>query len=204
MGAIRLRVLRAASETHARYRKLEALAHCGEYVSSPRRIPVLVCSRNVCRSIWMGRCPEGRGGGGVQTTHCLAGPCSAGSGGGADLGPRGTSDTGLTEHQLLPHADGNSAAGPANGHSQDSWTHPHLVALPDTVRIGGRLSPVHQYRHALPILVDNDRFSPRRIYAGLPALVAPHFQWRISGRSSPYLSMYALCSISLSLSCCFR
>ena len=31
-----------------------------------------------------------------------------------------------------------------------------------------------------------------------------HFQFRTSGRSSPYLSMYCLCSISLSLSCCFR
>jgi hypothetical protein len=32
----------------------------------------------------------------------------------------------------------------------------------------------------------------------------PHFQFLISGRSWPYLSMYCLCSISLSLSCCFR
>ena len=31
-----------------------------------------------------------------------------------------------------------------------------------------------------------------------------HFQLRISGMSSPCLSMYCLCSISLSLSCCFR
>ena len=38
----------------------------------------------------------------------------------------------------------------------------------------------------------------------LAPLVTPHFQWRISGRSSPYLSMYCLCSISLSLSLCFR
>ena len=34
--------------------------------------------------------------------------------------------------------------------------------------------------------------------------VVPHFQFRISGRSWPYLSMYCLCSMSLSLSCCFR
>ena len=34
-------------------------------------------------------------------------------------------------------------------------------------------------------------------------LFAPHFQFRISGRSSPFLSMYCLCSISLSLNCCF-
>jgi hypothetical protein len=31
-----------------------------------------------------------------------------------------------------------------------------------------------------------------------------HVQLRISGRSWPCLSMYWLCSISLSLSCCFR
>ncbi len=31
-----------------------------------------------------------------------------------------------------------------------------------------------------------------------------HFQFRISGMSWPYLSMYCLCSMSLSLSCCFR
>ena len=41
------------------------------------------------------------------------------------------------------------------------------------------------------------------VYAGLPELVAPHFQLRISGISWPYLSMYCLCSISLSFSCCF-
>src|SRR6266851_5516289 len=89
MGAIRDRVLQAASETHAQYTKLAALAHCGEYVSSSRRIPVLGCSRHVCRSIWTGRCPGGRDGGGVQTTHRLADPCGVGSGGGARLGPRG-------------------------------------------------------------------------------------------------------------------
>src|ERR1700682_5445942 len=76
----------------------------------------------------------GRGGRGIQTSHCLPGPRSGGSGGGADLGPRGASDTGLTEHQLLPHADGNSAAGPANGHSQDSCTH-RPCGGPDTVRV---------------------------------------------------------------------
>ena len=32
----------------------------------------------------------------------------------------------------------------------------------------------------------------------------PHLQFRISGMSWPYVSMYCLCSISLSLSCCFR
>jgi hypothetical protein len=37
-----------------------------------------------------------------------------------------------------------------------------------------------------------------RIYVGLP-----QFQFRISGRSWPFLSMYCLCSMSLSLSCCF-
>jgi len=31
-----------------------------------------------------------------------------------------------------------------------------------------------------------------------------HFQWRTSGRSSPCFSMYCLCSINLSLSCCFK
>ena len=31
-----------------------------------------------------------------------------------------------------------------------------------------------------------------------------HFQFRISGMSWPCLSMYCLCSINLSLSCCFR
>ncbi len=30
-------------------------------------------------------------------------------------------------------------------------------------------------------------------------LCCPHFQFRISGRSCPYLSMYSLCSTSLSL-----
>ena len=34
--------------------------------------------------------------------------------------------------------------------------------------------------------------------------VTVHFQFRISGRSSPFLSMYSLCSMSLSLSCCFK
>ena len=38
-----------------------------------------------------------------------------------------------------------------------------------------------------------------RIHFGLP-----HFQSRISGMSSPYLLVYCLCSISLSLNCCFR
>jgi len=42
------------------------------------------------------------------------------------------------------------------------------------------------------------------VYAGLPGLVAPHFQRQISGKASPYLSLDCLCSISLSLSCCFR
>jgi hypothetical protein len=44
----------------------------------------------------------------------------------------------------------------------------------------------------------------RAVYVGLAALTAPHFQLRISGRSSPFLSMYCLCSISLCLSCSFR
>jgi len=35
-------------------------------------------------------------------------------------------------------------------------------------------------------------------------LVAPHFQFQISGRASPYWSMYCLCSMISSLSCCFR
>jgi len=38
-----------------------------------------------------------------------------------------------------------------------------------------------------------------RIYWGLT-----HFQFRICGMSCPYLSIYSLCSMSLSLSCCFR
>src|SRR5208283_4595914 len=38
-----------------------------------------------------------------------------------------------------------------------------------------------------------------RIHLGLL-----HFQLRISGRSSPCLSMYCLCSMSLSSICCFR
>src|SRR5205807_10047551 len=105
-GNVWLRVLRAASEPRARYRNLEALAHGDEYLSSPRRIPVLGCTRNVCRSIWMGRCPEERGGSGIQTTHCLARPCSAGSGCGANPGPRGSSDTGLTEHSYYPTQTG--------------------------------------------------------------------------------------------------
>jgi hypothetical protein len=42
------------------------------------------------------------------------------------------------------------------------------------------------------------------LYTVLPELVAPQFQWRISGMSSPYLPIYCLCSTSLSLSCCFR
>ena len=42
------------------------------------------------------------------------------------------------------------------------------------------------------------------IHKGLLRLIKPHCQLRISGRSSPYLSMYCLCSISLSFSCCFR
>ena len=95
-GAIWLRV--PLSETHAQYRSLEALAHLGEYVSSPRRISVLGCPRDIRRSIWMGRCPEGRNCGGVQTTHHFADTCSTGSSGGAGLGPHGTSDTGVTEH----------------------------------------------------------------------------------------------------------
>ena len=32
----------------------------------------------------------------------------------------------------------------------------------------------------------------------------PHFQFLISGKSCPFLSMYSLCSINLSFSCCFR
>ena len=48
----------------------------------------------------------------------------------------------------------------------------------------------------VPVRVPGQRLGP---YAGLL-----HFQLRISGRSSPFLSMYCLCSISLSLSCCFR
>ena len=31
-----------------------------------------------------------------------------------------------------------------------------------------------------------------------------HFQFRISGKSWPCLSMYCLCSMSLSCICCFR
>ena len=42
-------------------------------------------------------------------------------------------------------------------------------------------------------------FKLLRIHSGLL-----HFQFRTSGRSSPFLPMYCLCSISLSLSCCFR
>ena len=48
-------------------------------------------------------------------------------------------------------------------------------------------------------------FSPGGIQLVLfVQLEVPHFQFRISGMSSPSLSMYCLCSISLSLSCCFR
>jgi hypothetical protein len=120
MGATGLRVPRAASKTHARYRSLEALAYLGEYVSSPRRVSVSGGSRDIRRSIWSGSRPEGRNCGGVQAIHRLAGPCSAGARGGADLGPHGTSDTGLTEHQAIPRADGNSAAGSAKGPTQDT------------------------------------------------------------------------------------
>src|ERR1035437_2248155 len=42
------------------------------------------------------------------------------------------------------------------------------------------------------------------VYFGLPPLVAPHFQSRISGKSWLFLSMYCLCSMSLSHICCFR
>ena len=35
-------------------------------------------------------------------------------------------------------------------------------------------------------------------------MVHPHFQFRISGMSWPFLAMYCLCSINLSLSCCLR
>src|ERR1700692_3572323 len=55
-GGFWLRVLRTASEDHAQYRKLDALANRGEYVSSPRRIPVLGRSRDIRCSIWTGRC----------------------------------------------------------------------------------------------------------------------------------------------------
>ena len=141
MGALWLRVLRAGSETHAQYRKLDALADRGEYVSSPRRIPVLGRSRDIRCSIWTGRCPWERDSGGVQTTHRLAGPCSVGSGGGADLGPHGTSDTGLTEHQVIPHADGNSAAGPANGHTQDFMDPPAPAAGRHRANSGRLMGP---------------------------------------------------------------
>ena len=53
-------------------------------------------------------------------------------------------------------------------------------------------------------LVAGDKH-PRGVYKLLRIhLGLFHFQFRISGMSSPYLSMYCLCSISLSLSCCFR
>src|SRR6202158_3984975 len=89
----------SSRRNHARYGKLDALVHRGEYVSPPRRIPVLGCSRDLRRSIWMDRCPQGCNGGAVETIHYLAGPGSAGSGGGADPRPHGTSDTGLTDRK---------------------------------------------------------------------------------------------------------
>ena len=42
------------------------------------------------------------------------------------------------------------------------------------------------------------------VYFGLPPLVASHYQSRISGKSWLFLSMYCLCSMSLSHICCFR
>jgi hypothetical protein len=45
----------------------------------------------------------------------------------------------------------------------------------------------------------------RRLYKLLRIhLELPHFQLRISGKSSPCLSMYCLCSMSLSCTICFR
>ena len=67
----------------------------------------------------------------------------------------------------------------------------------EAFRIGSR-------KHRQQPFVAGDQ-RPRGIYRLLPIhLELLHFQFRISGRSSPYLSMYCLCSISLSLSCCFR
>ncbi len=63
---------------------------------------------------------------------------------------------------------------------------------------------------ALPSL-HRARTSNRRFRTNLGKSVRPgdyvgalHCQFLISGISSPNLSMYRLCSISLSMSCCFK
>jgi hypothetical protein len=58
--------------------------------------------------------------------------------------------------------------------------------------------------HRQQALVAGDQ-GPRGVYKLLRIHLGWfHFQLRTSGRSSPFLSMYCLCSISLSLSCCFK
>src|SRR5208337_3129760 len=66
--------------------------------------------------------------------------------------------------------------------------------------IAGRITLIHCQQ---ALVTSHQR--PRGVYKLLRIhLELPHFQVRISGRSSPCLSMYCLCSMSLSLNCCFK
>ena len=59
----------------------------------------------------------------------------------------------------------------------------------------------------IEITEDSARKSLASIFILIPSCIhlgLLHFQFRISGRSWPYFVMYCLCSISLSLSNCFR
>ena len=90
------------------------------------------------------------------------------------------------------------------GHNQLPIGAPGLLGLgnpqPGKSFVAGWIAFIHRQQ----ALVAGDQ-RPRGVYQLLRIhLGLLHFQFRISGMSWPCLSMYCLCSISLSLSCCFR
>ena len=90
------------------------------------------------------------------------------------------------------------------GHNQLPIDTPRLLGLgnpqPGESFVAGWITFIHR-QQALVAGDQRPRGVYERVFIHLGLL---HFQFRISGMSSPYLSMYCLCSISLSLSCCFR
>ena len=66
--------------------------------------------------------------------------------------------------------------------------------------VTGRIALIHRQQ---PLATCHQRLRRIRQLVNIHG-VFPHCQLRISGKSCPFLSIYCLCSINLSLSCCFK
>jgi len=104
----------------------------------------------------------------------------------------------------VKEAGGDRLTETGRGHNQLPIGAPGLLGLGNPQPGKSFVAGWNTFIHRQQALVAGDQ-RPRGVYKLLRIhLGLLHFQFRISGRSSPYLSMYCLCSTSLSLSCCFR